>query len=147
MHALFITTRSKARLDKLREKAEREVVLFPDMYRRAMAFQARGGRQEGERGRSDMTVFLRVGYSCTYTVEEHRPGVPCRHISVSGPNQLPAPQAVEMLMKIMGFQHDLLDCKVWTEEVGSDRHAVNVLEPMHDEDWHKLMIPAEGTVQ
>jgi hypothetical protein len=146
IHALVINTHANTKLQALRATAEANVVSFAEMYRRAAEFEARGGRQEGEQGRSDMTVFLRVGYACTFTVEEHRQGVPCRHLSVSGPNQLPAPQAVEMLMKIMGFQNDLLVCKVWTEEVGPDRHAVNVLEPIGD-NWAPLMVPVEGTMQ
>jgi len=69
-----------------------------------------------------------------------------RPISVSGPNQLPAPQAVELLMKFMGFQHAILEAMVWTEQVGPDRHAVNVLEPVSG-DWEPLRAPPEGTMQ
>lgn len=146
MHALIITKHAHAKLEALREVAEANVVPFQEMYRRNQEFQARGGRQPGEMGRSDMTVMLRVGYSCTYTVEEHRPGVSCRHISVSGPNQLPHPKAVTMLMKIMGFQRELLDAMVWTEDVGGGRMAINVLEPVSG-DWGPLTTKVEGTMQ
>lgn len=146
MHALIIDKHAHAKLEALRAVAEAHVVSFASMYQQFTEHEARGKRPPKDPPNVDRTVMLKVGYSCTFTVEEHREGVPCRHISVSGPNQLPAPQAVEMLMQIMGFQNDLLSCKVWTEEVGPDRIAVNVLEPVHG-DWAPLMVPVAGTVQ
>ena len=125
MHALVIDHDAEAKLVALRKLAEENVVRFADMYRRSLEEAARKehGGPRPEDPHPGHTVMLRVKYSCTYTVEEHRPALPCRHISVSGPNDLPAPSAVALLMKFMGFQTALMDAKVWTEEVENGRHA------------------------
>ena len=147
MHALILDKHAHAKLEALRLVAEANVVPFLAMVKAHQEYEASGRQRPEKAPNDDKTVLLRVGYSCTYTVEEHRPGVPCRHVSVSGPNRGPAPNAVSLLMQIMGFHNHLLDAKVWTEEVGDDRYAVNVLEPVRDEDWKELMMPVAGTVQ
>lgn len=91
------------------------------------------------------TIEIPVGYAVTYTCEEVLPGHPCRHLSVSGPNELPASEAVMFLMRLIGYQMPIMECRVWTEplvnthpmsegEFVRQRYAVNVLEPMAG-DW------------
>lgn len=147
MHALVINSHVAAKLEALRATAEANPVSFETMYQQHLDFEKSGRQVPYTPPNTDRTVRMRVGYSATFTVECHRPNVPCRHLSVSGPNRFPAPNAVALLMQMMGFQNQLLDAKVWTEQIGEDHFAVNVLEPMRDEDWKELLLPVAGTVQ
>ena len=69
-------------------------------------------------------------FKVVYSIEEQPVGK-LRHLSVSivESARMPSPHAVDMIMKELGFKHEMMKCKVWIEE--SPVKAVNVL------DWYE----------
>lgn len=84
------------------------------------------------------------GYLVTFTMEEQRPGVICRHLSVSVRNGLPNPKVLHVLASEFGFVNELGGLIVWQESYkGSDVVAINLLEPF-DGDFTRLGDPLPG---
>lgn len=124
----------KDALDKfadLKRRAEANVIGFSQMKKLAEDYEA--GRQ---RGAPDyciaQTIKIVFGWEITYTVEEHKEGVPCRHLSLSAPNKnrQPIPAALDMVISNFGFKGSFRDCAVWPEELLHGGVAINVLQPM-----------------
>jgi hypothetical protein len=112
---------------------------------RRLAAAQREGRVTRElRGlNNDKTIHIPFDYQVTYTHEEHKAGVVCRHLSVSvkdagkGPSQV----AVEAFMQEFGFRNrfsPLVELGLaWVEPLDDARAAVNVVEPL-DGDLTRL---------
>jgi hypothetical protein len=80
-------------------------------------------------------IDLPVGYRMNYEIEEVAPGCLVRHLTVSGPLDVPHPEAVGFLMWMLHFRHSIDDCMVYTEPAeptahAAERIAVNVVEPL-----------------
>jgi hypothetical protein len=80
-------------------------------------------------------IDLPVGYRMNYEVEEVAPGVLVRHLTVSGPLDVPHPEAVAFLMWMLHFRNSIDGCMVYTEPAlptphAPERVAVNVVEPL-----------------
>lgn len=121
---------AQTKLDDLKRRAEANVIDQAAMLALAAAYQS------GKRGAPEFaiaqTIELTFGWTITYTVEEHKAGVPCRHMSMASANPVraPSPHAVEMVMQRLGFINDLRGCHVWKEDMLNGGAAINVLEPM-----------------
>jgi len=132
-NALVIDKKTGTALLELRKQARLSIIPYEQMLMRRHLYKT---NPENYRPIGDVRwVAVEVGYRVAYSIEEGAPGVPCHHLSVSGPHELPHPDAVEMLMKMMGYGKTLLDCLVFTEVVekrpdGSQRAAVNVILPL-----------------
>lgn len=80
---------------------------------------------------NDKTIAMPVGFRVTYTHEEQRPGLACRHLSVSNERGVPPP-AIMLLMERFGFKNTLADCGTYIERIGAGEfeYAINVIEPL-----------------
>ena len=94
-------------------------------------------------------IDLPVGYRMNYEVEEVAPGCLVRHLTVSGPLDVPHPEAVGFLMWMLHFRNAIDNCMVYTEPVAptpraSERIAVNVVEPLEGlvEDMVETLVDA-----
>jgi len=80
-------------------------------------------------------IELPVGYRMNYSVEEVAPAMLVRHLTVSGPLDVPHPEAVGFLMWMLHYRHAIDQCLVYTEPAPATPHArervaVNVVEPL-----------------
>ena len=137
MAALLIGEEQRTSIKLLIDRASQQVV--PHHVMKAMA----EGKIPADRMRNEpLTIPIPFGFEATYTHEEHKPGVVCRHLSVSVErhNRVPDLNAMQMLMNEFGFiiKIDFLlrVGAVWTEAAGT-KTAVNVVEPV-DGDIHSL---------
>jgi hypothetical protein len=115
----------------LRQRAEANPISFEAMTHLVAEIEA--GRQVGAPAYCvAQTISLVFGWTVTYTVEEHKEGVPCRHLSIGSPNpaRVPVPAAVEMIMPEFGFVGDLQNTFSWPEHLLKGGVAINVLQPM-----------------
>lgn len=79
---------------------------------------------------------IKIGYRCVYTIDEQPVGR-CRHLSVSvlGDGCAPNEYAVLELMKNFGFRGGFKDVlRMYTEEIGDNKIAVNVIQLCDDKD-------------
>jgi len=132
-NALVIDKKAGTALLELRKQARLSIIPYEQMLMRRHLIDIGSPKIFGVV--PDRHVKVEVGYRVAYAIEEGAPGVPCHHLTVCGPHELPHPDAVEMLMKMMGYGKTLLDCLVFTEVVekrpdGSQRAAVNVILPL-----------------
>lgn len=137
MTVFTITEADEAKIKELRalSEASENVISFADMMKRVE--QANRGIPTGFK---DRNITLEWGWDVTYTVEEHRPGVPCRHLSMSSPKagKTPIPMAMDMITQKFGFVNRLVDGQgaptqhpaVYFEPLSHGGHAVNVIEPL-----------------
>jgi hypothetical protein len=115
----------------LKRRAEANVIGYEQMKKLAEDYEA--GLL---RGAPDycvaQTIKIAFGWEITYTVEEHKEGVPCRHLSLSAPNKhrQPIPAAIDMVISQFGFQGSFRHCAFWPEELTQGGVAINVLQPM-----------------
>lgn len=155
MAVFTITEADEAKIAELRARAEAQenVISHPKMMERVR--QAQAGVPTGLR---DQNITLEWGWDVTYSVEEHRPGVPCRHLSMSSPKSgmTPLPMAMDMICQKFGFTHRLVDDQdhpldhpaVYFEALRHGGHAVNVIEPMSGNfDDLRVVEPAHETMQ
>lgn len=76
------------------------------------------------------TVEFPGGVNVTYT-HEHQPLAECRHMSISSMAKYPTIGVVEMMMREFGFVNkSIKDIAGWMEDLGDDRIAINLLEPL-----------------
>jgi len=138
---LVIGTDEKRAISDLIRKATEDRVSYTTMLELV---------QKCERGEADPTgnrdkkITLPHGYHVVFTIEEHAPNAPMRHISISvdaAPGLLPSPYAVAAIMQEFEFINNLENCIVGLEAIGGGFQAVNVLEPLNG-DW----TPFRGTV-
>jgi len=78
---------------------------------------------------SNHVVLAEVGYRVVYSIE-NQPKGDVRHLSMSvdAVDKLPSVQAVIAIMKLIGFENELENCKISIEEVDSKLSAINILE-------------------
>lgn len=109
---------------------------------------------------ADATIAIPIAFKATYTHEEHKPGVICRHLSVSVErrDRIPNEHAMQMLLDEFGFVNKLVEydndqpnegivvrashrvlppkLALWEEKfIGGV--AINIMEPL-DGDFSKL---------
>jgi len=74
-------------------------------------------------------IDLPFGYRVVFTIELQPVGK-VRHLSLSvdSPGRVPNTPVVEEVMKMLGFEKELHDCKISFEEFGPKRTAINVYE-------------------
>ena len=134
MRALVIGPEQEALIAALRSKARANVVPFE-----AMKLRAAGNVRNIAEINSDYTMGIPFGFSVTLTHEEHRPGIVCRHLSVSvdRAGKGPHPLAVQEIMSKFGFANPLGELVCWDEPLDQDRFAINVVEPL-DGDMSRL---------
>lgn len=85
--------------------------------------------------------FVPLGYRVAFTIEQH-PGGWFRHASFSvasdNPKDLPSITAVNELLPLLGYAHQITDrgvtgeLVVYLEKLPGGFKAVNILEPMED---------------
>lgn len=104
-----------------------------------------------ERNRDKSAVV--GGLNVTFSHEEQRPGLVCRHLSVSLgeaipalPGMMPHPAAVAALMHEFGFLCDLGQLSLWRENLGDERIAINVLEPLDGDMAHLAAAPSDPAI-
>jgi hypothetical protein len=131
LRPLILGPEEKSAIASLIRHAERSVVGFETM----MALSRRLFPAGGERN-APLTIEIPHGYRITFTIEEHRPEVPCRHISISirdGGSRAASGHAVEMIMREFGFRNALQvllrSGTVWSEAAAVGV-AVNIVEPL-----------------
>ena len=133
--ALLIGPAEEKLIAALIEKASRHVVSFE-----AMALRATGKVKGIAEANSAWTIEIPAGYRATFTHEEHKPGVVCRHLSVSvdEAGMGPHPAAFSAIMRAFGFKNQLGALPSWLEDIGAaGAFAVNVVEPL-DGDMSRL---------
>jgi hypothetical protein len=143
--ALVIGPEQEQAIAALKEKAAARVMSFETTQRLARALKE--GRVTGNLNQ-DMTIAIPMGFRATYTHEEQRPGLVCRHLSVSVQASRKGPHlaAMQAIMDAFGFRNRLGAIPAWTEDLGRGDFAVNVVEPL-DGDLTKLEKPVEGTTE
>jgi hypothetical protein len=137
--ALVIGASERQAIAELTAKAAAEVVSHAAIMRLdAAAAEGRVTRELRDMNRSK-AIHLSHGFQVVLTHEEHRPGVVCRHLSVSTKpkGSTPHPEAVAAIMAAFGFKNDLTACPLWREPCDDARTAINVLEPL-DGDLSKI---------
>lgn len=94
------------------------------------------------------------GLTVTFSHEEQRPGLVCRHLSVSlgeamlpQPGEPPHPAIVAALMHEFGFLCGLRQLSLWSEKLGDERVAINVLEPLDGDMAHLAAPPSDAAGQ
>jgi hypothetical protein len=125
MTVFVIDTTAEAALASLKTRAEDRPISLTDM-RRMVAAAERG--QPFSVIPEDQTIYLPMGWSVTFTHEDH-PGGRARHMSMASPNRsrIPIEPALEMVMGHLGFTVPLGECTTWLEPL-AEGHAVNVVE-------------------
>lgn len=77
---------------------------------------------------AEFTRHIPFGYRVVYSIEQQIPG-DIRHLSVSCQKQAPSPEAVELIMKEMGFEENSTGyTKTFTEDIGEGKIAINVVQ-------------------
>jgi hypothetical protein len=85
------------------------------------------------------SIELILGYRAVFSIDEQKGGQ-VRHLSVSHQDLYQPPiEAVRMIMDLFDFKFALEQCIVWEEKVGNARNAINICEPLKDENWDKFM--------
>lgn len=85
---------------------------------------------DGVRDLMDMySIELPVGYHLTYSRENQPCGL-CHHLSVSveRENQMPHPEAVEMILQAFGMEPVMQSISIWLEPVDDTTQAINLLQ-------------------
>lgn len=79
----------------------------------------------------EFTLHFPFGYRVVFSIED-QPKAKVRHFSMSvdADNKLPNLEVVREVIKMLGFQNELENCLVKTEETGPNRMAINVWEPI-----------------
>jgi hypothetical protein len=121
MRPLLIDDATRTKLEQVKAHAAANPFSIDDMRELMTGRQVPAGDREG------FSFEIPVGFRVVYTVEDH-PSGRFKHISISvdDPKVAPSPEAVKYIMKEMGFEFSLEQCKVYIEE---PIPAVNVLEP------------------
>jgi hypothetical protein len=84
----------------------------------------------------EFTIILPTAFVLTFTLEERPKAGLCRHMSLSvlRRRRAPSPEAVWMVAEELGFWGSLEQCSVWLEDIGQGDKAVNVVQPIANED-------------
>jgi hypothetical protein len=117
---LVVDQRMRERLRALQEYAK-ENIITADRLKLMVEGKVRPiGDNE------NFSVYIPLGYRAVFSIEEQPIGL-CRHLSISVARhaKLPNPQAVEEVMKYLGFIGGVTKCQVWIE----NKIAINVLQP------------------
>lgn len=134
--ALVITTEVEAAIKALIAKAAENVTPM-EQVERAAAFHAKNGVGFNAYNEA-MTIDIPVGFAATFTHEEQKGRVVCRHLSISVDGRGgPHPLAVAAIMEAFGFKNKFGRAPAWIERLPSGGIAVNVVEPL-DGDLSKL---------
>jgi hypothetical protein len=133
VNALVFRAKEYKAMRKLLRKARANPIPFAQMKMRAH-LHALDPESYNPIG-NQLFVEIPHGYRVAYSVEEGRENVPCHHLSVTGPNPMPHPDAVAFLAEVCGIPLSLMDCLVFTEVIGrhasGEEHvAINVICPM-----------------
>lgn len=137
--SLIIDNQARALMSVALSDAHQNVIPYSTVRSRAEALENGSGASPLPMDR-DRTVQLPTCYEATYAIEEHAPGVPCRHLCISmigDAESGPHPMVVDEIMREFGFQGSREDVVGWLQMLDDNRFAVNVLEPV-DGDWEKL---------
>jgi len=137
LNALLIGPTERAALDELSARAAASSTDYATMERMAAASAA--GRSTGELNRA-LTVDLPFGYTVTFTHEEHKPGVMCRHASIglrTRPDRGPTPEAAQMILDVLGFRNKIGAMASWLETLKDGTICPNFVEPL-DGDMTRL---------
>jgi hypothetical protein len=135
---LVIGEGERETIKALVETAEEQMIKHDQMLE--LVAKSERGEPVGGSMNDHLTIQIPVNYQATFTVEEHAPERPFRHLSVSIVNgrkgRGPAPEAMAMVMKEFGFRGSTTDPNsrlvVYPETLADGTFAVNVLEPMQD---------------
>jgi hypothetical protein len=129
-YPLIIDLQARALISVAVADGLKNAISYERMKARADAFE----RGEPVSSNIEHTVQIPMSYSATYTVEEHQPGIPFRHLSVSiidgKPGRGPHPMVMDELMREFGFQCSREEAAGWLENLEDGRIAINVLEPL-----------------
>lgn len=88
------------------------------------------GENLGPGLRPEFTRIIPFGYKVVFTIEQNNMGQYIRRMSISSPTsgRAPTPAAVMGVMKILGFQNELEDCRVMIEDLKDGQVAIQVAE-------------------
>lgn len=147
IRALIINNEIRARIAEIVQCAQANADNFEVLN--ALAKAVREGRYTSElRARyDDRTMDIPQGFTVTFTHEEQRPGVICRHISISVdvPNLTANVEQAAAIVRAFGFINHPLQAPHWVEDIHDGFLAINVVEPLNG-DIHVLRTPVDGTV-
>lgn len=119
MNYLLIDKDTQEKINALMAYAENNIVKFENL------FQAPIGDNKNH------VIFI-CKYRCVYSIEENKGNTICKHLSVSSypfKGNLPHIEAVRFIMSAFGFGDDVTNAdRVWIEEVGGIKTAINVLK-------------------
>lgn len=83
------------------------------------------------RDTSEHVVTIPIGLRCVYSHEHQGARGLCRHLSVSVDGKGPGVEAVNEIAKKFGFKEGVNSAAhIWTEDIGDDRIAVNLIQPV-----------------
>ena len=86
------------------------------------------------------SIVIPFGFIITFSIELEHPCGTCRHMSMSSPalGRAPAPEAVDMIAKELGFVGGYRCCSVWLEDLergDGKQKAVNLVQPLTVGDY------------
>ena len=123
MGILIIDSETTKALTELKEHAEANPFSM-DMLR-----EIKAGTRTIPGDTKEFSRYLTFGYKVVFTTENQDAGH-IRHLSVSSKEKESVPPVyfVREIMKILGFENKLEDCKISMEKIGDYHHAVNIHE-------------------
>lgn len=132
MAPIIIGPEEKIKIKALIDRATKHPIMIDEIKRRIL---------KGVPGNINLkaTISIPTSTVVTYTHEEIKKGVVCRHMSVSTQikGRVPSVEAVSMIMEEFGFINSIDKVYRYAEQIGDEDKAINVIEPL-DGDMSKL---------
>ncbi len=125
MRALIIGQEEKQKLQALVAHAEKNIFSIDDLLDTFNKELSPAGELAG------FVCDIPNGYKVVFSINR-TPAGNLRHLSVSvdTPGRMPSPESVEMIMKEIGFENGMMNCKLWLEDIGENHKAINIVEPI-----------------
>lgn len=141
--ALILNDELRGEISRIVKKARERCMPYEEAVR-AAAFAEKSGVTTNDYNEA-LTLKIPVGFHVTYTHEEQRPGLACRHISISldnaKPGSGPHPAAVDMLLEAYGYVNRVGGLATWLTELPDGTTVVEALEPLDGNMDHLRRAP------
>jgi len=123
MTVLVMGGEEKEKLHSLKEYAEAHEVSLDDL------FDQMNGHRPSVGTMPEYTRYIPDSFKVVYSIEQ-QPKADVRHCSISCKTKAPAIEAVDMIMKELGYENTLEsgNCHVYLEDMDDGKKAVNVIE-------------------
>jgi len=123
MSILFMGPEERESLRTLKEYAEANPISLDDLL------DQMNGERKPVGSMQEYTRHIPVNYKVVFSIEE-QPKADIRHCSVSCNGNTPSIEAMEWILKELGYRYDFQSgqSKVYTEDLGNGGKAINVME-------------------